>query len=222
MTRMAFTLIETTLALSITAMIIGSATLLHAYVLRQLGTVSATYSNYRQAQDLLDTIDQVASQAQSYSIPSSGSITLLKLVMPATCTDTNNDGLYDLCTPSRVSKRGIEEWGQGKRIWFYPGDITGALFSNGKPCAAIVTGDGNPSAGTTIIGFLKYSNGKLKHGNIDSMSFSAINSDSFSVTVTASSNTSELAERKPDAAQDAGLKDSYSITRTIFLARWRK
>lgn len=222
MRRRGFTLIESVLALAITATIIASVTLLHAYVLRNLGVASARFSNYRQAQMLLDSIDEVATQAQSYSLVTISGGTYLKLVMPASCTDTDNNGLLDKCVPSRLNKRGLEEWGTGKRCWFYTGDDVGAPASGGRPWSAIVSDDSSPSSATALSAFAKYGNGKSKYPNIESMTFAAVGSDSFTVTITSSSNTSIISERKYFGSGDSNLRDSFTVSRTIFTARWRK
>lgn len=206
----------------LTALIIGSLTLLHAFVLRSFGDASAGFSNYRQAQSLLDAIDEVGTQAQSYALVSVNGGTYLKLVMPLGCSDTDNDGLYDLCTPMRTSNHGLEEWGQGNRVWFYFGDDTGSPNTGGRPWVAVVSGDSLPSPSTGLSKFTKYSNGKLKFPNIDSMTFGSNGSNSFTVSITASSNPSELAERKTFAAQDTNLKNSFTVSRTVFTSRWRK
>lgn len=209
------------MALALTAMIIGAVTLLHAYVLRGLGTATSHYSNLRQTQQLLDAIDEVATQAQSYSITTVNGKSCLKLIMPATCSDTDNDGLYDTCVPARISKHGLEEWGQGNRVWFYPGNSLGVPADGGQPSVAVVSDDSIPSNSTNLASFSTYPNGKPKFPNVDSLSWAPLASDSFSVTLTASSNNGELTERKVVGVQDNNLKDSYSVTRIIFTARWR-
>ena len=152
------------LASSLTVIIVGVLCSLYLFVSIRLGHVTATALTLGQAEDALKLIADTASEASEVELVSAGDVTAIKMTMPATGVDKDNDGYPDRFIPLGVSKRMSPQWGSGVRIWFYTGNSTGAFPTTGtyfwrakrnddaNPTAA----DRDNSSATYYGGFLKF------------------------------------------------------------------
>src|SRR5689334_13286685 len=106
--RRAMTLVEMSLALTLTALIIGVLTALYGFTMVRLEHATADFGASNDAFLAGNEISKVVSSAYTCSTVTSNGVTGLKCTMPSGGTDKDNDGHLDSWTISSVSRRGLE------------------------------------------------------------------------------------------------------------------
>ncbi|MHB8635897.1 MAG: PilW family protein [Fimbriimonadaceae bacterium] len=160
--KRAFTMIELMLTVSLTALIVGSLTAVYAFTIERLGYGMIQASSQSEAEYGLDVIDGIVSKAQACSTVTVSGIPCLKCIMPATCADTNGDGILDTCSPNAINRRSQERWGNGHRVWFYLAGNTGVPATQGSFLWMAMRSDDLPPTATDIVRSFTYLPGNTK------------------------------------------------------------
>lgn len=215
--RSGFTLIEMTLVLGLTALVIGVMTVLYGFTMERLAHATADFAATDDAFLSANDIGNVVAGANSCSTVTSGGVTGLKCIMPATGSDKDGDGHLDSWTLANVSKRGLEEVTQGKRDWFYLSDSTGAFGVSGTILWKAERSDAlNPIASDAISKYANLTSTQLRYPFISSVTFS-VNSAAQTVTYTVTAGSMVRAARTP-GTEATNAEYTHVETRTTF---WR-
>lgn len=126
------TLIEVTLTMVLTSLVIGAATALYSFIAIRSADSISRFSTLQACQTLSSAISQTASNAVSVTTKSVGGTTALICVIPDAGVDRDGDGVFDYFVPSTTTKINREKFGSGKRVWFYPANAVGTLGSSGN------------------------------------------------------------------------------------------
>jgi hypothetical protein len=144
--RRGTTIIEMLLVVGLTAMVIGTLTLLYGFTFSRIAHSTAGFAATDQARKALDEIAGTAAEAIECTVEVSGTNKALKCTMPTSGTDVDGDGYLDVYIPSTVSRRGLGKYTPGKRIWYYLSNSTGAFTTSGTILwRAQRTDDGTPT-----------------------------------------------------------------------------
>ena len=219
--RAGLTLIEMTLVLSLTALVIGVLTALYGFSMERLAHATADFAATDDAFLATDAIASTVKDANSCAAVAVNGVTALKCTMPASGTDKDGDGWLDSYNVSTVSRRGYEQVGLGMRRWFYLSDSTGAIGNAGTVLwRAQRSDDLNPTTSDIDHKFAYISGTNLRYPMITALSFS-VNSSNQTVTVTLSAGSLTRAARTPGSEAS---NQSYTVTqtRTAFWRDWRK
>lgn len=223
MRRRGTTLVEMSLALSLTALVVGVLAALYGFTMVRLAHATASFGATDDAFLIGNDISLVVRDAYSCTTVTANGKTGLKCTMPSNGTDRDNDGSLDTYSFSSMSRRGQEKVALGKRVWFYLSDSTGAFGNTGTILwRAERSDDLNPTA-SNVLSRYTYVNGtsRLRYPFISTLSFTV---DATNYTVLISLTTGELiqAERVPGATDSANMKYTHSESRTVFWRNWRK
>ena len=221
--RRGFTLIEMMIAVSMTALLVGTVTAVYAYTIERMGYSVADYSTQREAEYGLDVIEATIGRAQTCALVSVSGNTCLKCTMPATCTDKNGDGILDSCSPNAINRRSQERWGNGYRVWFYFADSntvpsgTGPVFFMAKR-----VDDSTPTASDVVKAYTWYpGNTQLRLDLIQTMT-AAAGGTTNQYTATVAVGAYALGHLHA-APANAGTNTSYqfALSRTAYMRGWR-
>lgn len=216
------TLVEMSLALSLTALVLGVLAVLYGFSMERLAHATASFGASNDAFLAADSIGTTVRNAYSCTTVTLNGKTGLKCTMPANGTDRDNDGRLDTYTIASVSRRGLEKVTLGNRVWYYLSDSTGAFGNSGSILwRAERSDDLNPTASNVDSKFTYSSSTKLKYPLITGLTF-AVDSTAQTVTFTITSGALTRAERTPGASDANNEKYTYTETRTAYWRNWRK
>lgn len=216
-----FTLIEMSLVLTLTALILGVLTVLYGYTLERLAHATADFAASDDAFLASNDIGTTVKNAYSCSTVTLSGITGLKCTMPASGADKDNDGYLDSWTLAAVSRRGYEKVSPGKRVWFYLGNSTGAFGTTGTILwKAERTDDLNPTASDAIRAYAYFSGTRLRYPLMSSLSFT-VNASAQTVAYTVVAGSLIRAERTP-GSESTNQSYTHTETRTVYWRNWRK
>lgn len=225
MNRKGFTLVELMIACTVMAVMMGVVASMYAFTAYRAAHSIAKSNVISETQDLSNEIDKVVTSAVRCEIVTSGTQNALKCTMPKDSTDTNSDGMVDTFKPYAISRRGIEKYGEGKRVWFYFADSLGAFGSTGKIVyRAERTDDANPTGADTKAAFTYYpGTSKQRWHLIDSMSFT-IDAPTKTVISTIQANSLARLDSRTDNAMttDAAISRVATVTKTSYWRNYRK
>lgn len=125
------TLIEVTLTLTLTALIIGVATTLYAFIASRTADSVNRFSTLQSCAFLTKEIGSAVSNSISVTTKSLGTVTALVCEVPADGVDRDQDGTMEIYNPSGTDKLRRETYTPGKRIWFYSANQTGTPGTTG-------------------------------------------------------------------------------------------
>ena len=125
------TLIEVTLTLTLTALIIGVATTLYAFIASRTADSVNRFSTLQSCAFLTKEIGSAVSNSISVTTKSLGTVTALVCEVPADGVDRDQDGTMEVYNPSGTDKLRRETYTSGKRIWFYSANQTGTPGTTG-------------------------------------------------------------------------------------------
>lgn len=222
MARRGATMVEVTLSVLLTAIVLGGLTTVYTFTVNRAGHAAANTACATQARQLLDEIEAVVSLAQRCEYNPGAGIPGLRCIMPATGQDTDSDGYMDSFQPKSVSPQGSEQWGRGDRYTFYMGLSTGAYNPSGTYVWRAKRADNVfPGAADADPKWAMRFGSNNRWHLITGLSFSVDNSkDKVTVTVTASSQSrADVAKKAADADS---ISDSVTITRVMTYNNWRK
>jgi hypothetical protein len=222
MRRRGTTLVEMSLALALTALVVGVLAALYGFTMVRLAHATASFGATDDAFLAANDISLTVRDAYTCATVTFNGRTGLKCTMPAAGTDRDNDGKLDLYTISSVSRRGQEKVALGKRVWYYLSDSTGAFGNAGTTLwKAERSDDLNPTASDAISRYDYVTSTRLRYPFISSLSFTV---DSANGTVALSLATGELirAERVPGATDATNMKYTHTENRTVCWRYWRK
>jgi type II secretory pathway pseudopilin PulG len=219
MARRGFTLLELLLAAMLTVLVVSTLTLLYGFTFNGVANSATTFATNDQASQVLETVAETASQAISCTTVTSGQQTALKCTMPAAATATDADGYPDTFQPSSTSRRGVERYLPGVRIWYYFSDDSGAFGASGTTLwRAKRTDDSPPTAPDADALWTFYGgSGRQRHGLISSLSF-GVSGTSDTVTITVASSSLLSTERRPSSGQSPPQTMTVTVSRVV---QWR-
>lgn len=222
MSRRGFTFVELIVVSCLTAVIVGTMTLLYGFTFRNIAESATTFAITDQTRIALQTVAATAGQAITCQTVSQNGQTALKCLMPVVGTDLNGDGYNEAYLPSAVSPWGVERYAPGDRIWFYLSDGTGAFGAAGKTLwRAKRADDGPPLASDADKSWTFYGgNGPPRHPLINALSF-AIDDTAHTATITITASSLVNVERQPGADYTADMSATTSLTRTVEWRNWR-
>ena len=219
--RAAFTLVEMSLVLTLTALIIGVLTVLYGYTLERLAHATANFAATDDAYLSSNDINDVVRNAYSCTTVTLNGVTGLKCTLPANGSDKDGDGKLDSWMLTSVSRRGLEKVATGKRVWFYLGNTTGAFGTTGTILwKAERSDDVNPTASDANSRYAYVTSTRLRYPLISSLSFT-VNSSAQTVVTTVVAGSLTRAERTP-GSESTSMSYSHTETRTSFWRNWRK
>ena len=129
--RRGVTLIEVTLTLALTALVIGVATTLYAFIASRTADSVNRFSTLQSCAFLTKEIGSAVSNSISVTTKSLGTVTALVCEVPADGMDRDHDGTMEYYNPSGTDRLRREAYTSGKRIWFYSADQTGTPGTTG-------------------------------------------------------------------------------------------
>lgn len=228
MVRRGFTVLELLLTLTLTAILAGTLVSLYVFVATRAAHGVAENNVLTQVRSVTSDISRTIANSVRCELVSVGGKTALKCTMPEQEGAKDARGNVVEYTPKSLSPRAIEQWGVGKRIWFYQADHTGVLGTAGTILwKAIRADDAVPGSGDVDREWSYYYGGTLYRWNlITSVSFAVTASARrASVTVTGAVLAGRSEERGDPSATDPIEKaQTYALTmsREAFWLRWRK
>ncbi|MER3466588.1 MAG: hypothetical protein C4340_05585, partial [Armatimonadota bacterium] len=153
-----------------------------------------------------------------------GGKTALKCTMPEQEGATDARGNVVEYIPKSLSPRAIEQWGVGKRIWFYQADATGVPGTTGT---AVRVDDAVPSSADVDRDWSYYYGSTVYRWNLITSATFTVNPTArrTSVSVTGSVRARGMEERgDPSAIDTIDMAQTYTLTmsRESFWLRWRK
>jgi hypothetical protein len=209
------------LALALTAMVLGVLTVLYGFTMGRLAHATASFTASDDAFRAANVISDTVRYANSCTTVTSGGNTGLKCIMPANATDRDGDGRQDTYLFTKVSRRGLEQSVAGRRVWYYMSDSTGAFAVSGgtvlwraerQDDAVPLTADGEKT-------FAYVAPNRPRFPLVSSVSF---NVDSINLTVTTTITASALTRADRTAGTEAANQSYKHIdTRTTFWRNWR-
>lgn len=228
MDRRGFTVLELLLTLTLTAILAGTLTSLYVFVATRAAHGVVENNLLMQVRSVTNDIAHTIANSVRCELVSVGGKTALKCTMPEQELSTDARGNVAEYTPKSLSPRGIEQWGVGKRIWFYQADATGTLGTAGTIVWKATRSD-DSMPGTTDLAreWSHYYGGELSRWNlITSVSFTVdAASRRASVTVTGAVRANRADEKgDPTAIDPFERAQTYTLTmsRDAFWLRWRQ
>lgn len=219
-----FTMVEVVMASALTVVVVGAMAYMFHFAARTAANVSASANTTFQAQLLANELTRVIRNSVSCSTVTSGSNTGLRCTMPFNGTDFDGDGYNDSYTPIGVSKRGIEKYGTGKRVWFYMSDSTGLLANTGALVWRAQRNDNStPVAGDRDTAF-PYDRGTTnsRWNTIESVTFSVDSANRTTTFTIVSSQLSRARRTASSADVNSGAGFRTTLTRTVFWGNWHQ
>jgi hypothetical protein len=219
--RRGMTLVEMSLALTLTALVIGVLTALYGFTMVRLEHATADFAASDDAFLSANDISTVVGNAYSCTAVTSNGITGLKCTMPANGSDKDNDGHLDTWAVSSVSRRGLERVTLGKRVWFYLGNSTGAFGTTGTILwKAERSDDLNPTSSDAITKYAYVTSTRLRYPLISSLTFT-VTASAQTVALTVVAGSLIRAERLP-ASESTNQAYTHTENRTVYWRNWRK
>lgn len=218
-----FTLVEVTLAMTLSALVIGVTTMAYAHTVVKTSRAMAQTNVLLQVQTFLDEVDRTVANAISCQLVSSGGKTGLKCIMPAAGSDKDGDGVLDTYKPASVNRRQLAKYSPGKRVWFYQSDATGAFAASGAiTWKAVRSDDVLPTAGDALSKWAYYSGtSRAKFNLVDQVGF-ALGADSQSIVTTVRASSQVRSERIMTTAMASASDYAISLSRTVSWRNWRQ
>jgi Tfp pilus assembly protein PilV len=221
--RSGFSIIEVLLAAVLTAVVLGALTSVYSFAARTASNAAASANATRQAQMLGNEIAKVVRNAVQCDVIVGSGNTGLRCTMPANGVDVDGDGYLDTYSPQRISKRGLEKWGKGNRVWFYMANSTGDFSKPGTIVWRAQRIDDSPPTSSDCDSKWAYYYGssKLRWDITEALTFSVDSANqltSFSVTCSQLARADRMAKTS-DVNSGSGYRTTLS--RTIFWRNWR-
>ncbi len=219
------TLLELTLAIALSALIIGAVASLYAFVVIRSGGSGAHSALLFQSRRVLGDIASTVRQSVNCQVITSGGNTGLKCLLPVKAVDLDGDGVTDRYDPNIVTGFGIPRYGStGARVWFYKASTSGNFTSPGPILFKAIRFDDALPTGSDVdkAWTYYYSTGPSQTNLIDSLTF-AVDSAQKLTTITLSASVLAREERSAQGEPVSSSYDRYTITLTekAFWRHWR-
>lgn len=228
MANKGFTVLELLLTLTLTALLAGTLVSLYVFVATRAAHGVAENNVLMQVRSVTNDISRTIANSVRCDLVTVGGKTALKCTMPEQEGETDARGNVVDYIPKSLGPRAIEQWGVGKRIWFYQADSTGVLGTDGTILwKAVRADDATPSSSDVDRTWTYYYDGTAYRWNLITSVTFAINAPArrASVTVTGSVRARGLDEiGNPSALDPIERAQTYTLTmsRDAFWMRWRK
>ena len=144
-TRRGSTLIEMTLAMVLTALIVGSATTLYSFIAIRTADAVSRFSTLQSCTTLSSAMRTAAMTAVKVESKFLGGNQALVCTIPKVGVDVNQDGVQDYPQANQTDKMSREIYQREQRLWFYSANATGKPGTTGNFWfLAIRTDDSDP------------------------------------------------------------------------------
>ena len=222
-TKVGFTLVELLIVIGVSAIVLGALGTLYAYTASQLGDATAELAATDQATSAFGDVEASIRNAVLCETKTLNGITALRCKMPAVEVDLNGDGIADSYAPNSLDKNGLEKYGLGKRVWYYPSDSTGTFGAVGTTLwRAVVADDKNPVAANLDLAWT------FLYGRVASPRFPLVSAFSVTVdaanrlvTVNLTAESADYAERRPAATDSVARRRDLRILSQVCWRNWR-
>ncbi|MEI7576651.1 MAG: hypothetical protein WCK51_07145 [Armatimonadota bacterium] len=131
-TRRGSTLIEMTLALVLTALIVGTASTLYSFVAIRTADAVSRFSTLQSSTTLVSAMRVACMGAVRVETKSISGKTALVCTLPKEGIDRDADGFQDYTQPDATDKMLRETYSRNQRVWFYSADALGLPGSTGS------------------------------------------------------------------------------------------
>lgn len=212
------TLVEIVLTMTLTAMLLGTITLLYGFTMARLAHATANYATVNDSSTVADKIKRTVQESAGCTSELNDGDEGLKCVMPLLGTDRDNDGKLDKYQLKSVTRRGMERLGRGKRVWYYLSDSTGNFGATGTQLyRAERSDDLNPTAADVDWSFFEVNETKQRYGTISDFDFT-VSASAQLVTFSLGSTALNRSDRLVSTL--SSTSEGYSLS-TINKAYWR-
>ena len=144
-TRRGATLIEMTLAMVLTALIVGSATTLYSFIAIRTADAVSRFSTLQSCTTLASAMRTATMTAVKVESRFLGGNQALVCKIPKVGVDVDQDGVQDYPQANRTDKLLREVYQREQRLWFYSANATGTPGTTGNFWfLAIRTDNSNP------------------------------------------------------------------------------
>lgn len=214
MRRRGFTLIETVLAVALSAMVIGVIATLYGFATIRLSDAYTKSSLADQLNSFADRLDLTIRNAKT-CVSAEGGATL-NCSMPTNGVDTDGDGVDDTWYADKSDASGNAQYTAGGHAWFYNAGAVGTYHTGtGNIWTAETVGATAPSAANTDKKFCNYFSGPARFPLVTGLSVT-VNAAGHSVTYTLTGST-QIGSEKAASADDTTSR-TVTLTRTV---AWR-
>lgn len=238
MRKRGMTLIEATLTMALSAMVIGVMATLYAFASARSAHAVANQAGTYQASKLLDEIQKIVHASTVCSAATIGSANAIKCTLPTQgidrrgkdCTDKFNSNGSAPCEsdppsrfrPQHASRRGAEEWGANQRVWFYLSNASGTPGTAGTYVwRARRNDDLTPTSSNIDSSWAAYYATGPVAFNLISLFTLSVNAANQSVTVSVRAG-SVIGAKRIATTQESAISDSITASRTIYWRNWRQ
>lgn len=125
------TIIEMTLTLVLTAIIVAAATTLYSFIAIRTADAVTRYTVLQNCTRLSKAIEEASRFATKAETKTIDGKTFLVITVPDSGVDRDGDGEFEIYAPSKVNKLLRETFSPGRRIWFYRSNGTGSIDGTG-------------------------------------------------------------------------------------------
>lgn len=215
MKRRAFTLIELSITIALTGIVVGVMATMFGFAASRLSDTYTKSSLYNQVNGVADRIEATIRNADSCSTKDSG--TTLVCQMPMSGVDSDGDGHNDTYYPDHVDANGAGLYTVGSYVWFYQASSSGSYGAgSGSVWRGEQTGSGTLTRSALDRAFAYYYLTSMRYPLVNSLSFT-VNSTAHTVTFSVTGSTRMGAETSVGAT-DSNSSRTLTLTRTIM---WR-
>jgi type II secretory pathway pseudopilin PulG len=215
-----FSLAEMLLVTALTAIVLGTVVSLYSFTMTRAARSVSKFTVADQANRAADVMADTVRNAVSCSLVASGN-TGLRCLMPEVGTDTTGDGYLDQFRPKGVSRRGIEKYGAGKRVWFYRSS-TGAYASTGTILRrAERSDDALPVGGDVDPLFTFYQNTQQNYPLVTNVQWS-VDAAKHEVTITVTASSVFYKEAATPGGTPSSDTETFVAKRTVKWRNWRR
>lgn len=220
--RRGFTVIETILASTLTAMVVGTLISLYALVATRTMHSYTDSNTVWQVSSVADEMSEYISNAINVSTKTVGGTTALKCTMPATGRSANGNGRYEFYEPDKIIGLGQEDFTTGQRVWFYMGDKFGTPSSSGTMIHKAVRSDDLDPSTSTVDWSWERPPGKTTSRFPTITGFVAtIDGTNNSVTLTVNGSTEAGTERQAGAQTANTNRYDVTVNRLVLARNYR-
>lgn len=225
MSKRGFSLAELLISMVASVLMLSALVSMFYFSSTRAANALANASTVSQVQSFTDELNHYIGNALSSSTQVNASIgrNALKLVMPSNGTDPDLDGMTDTFGPVTVSRRGMERYGAGRRIWFYMSDSTGDYNKNGRYLwRAERNDDTTPSTTDKKRGWGFFYDANIhRYYLIDAITWTA-DGESAGFTVTATALVNNDKKTTQGQTYSVGQVRTLNLTRSALCRNWRR
>jgi hypothetical protein len=221
--RKGVTLVEVLISATLTAVLVSTLVSLYGFVVVRSMHSYARGQVVLQAEAITSELTFAITNSKKCELVIAGTQIALKCTLPANGRDINNDGRNDEFYPTRVRALTLEEYADGRRVWYYMGEAN-KNFGTASPLTVIKAtrmDDLLPTAADVDRNWVFYYDRPVSRWNlIGEMTFSV---DSLAKMASFKIVGTTLIRGERQAPTGTPLSDMYehTVTRTLSWRYWR-